>query len=96
MSPLGHPENPCILQDFFLGIIKAFFFYLLVFILNIKLKYFYCIILDSKSVGIIFVSYREHMHSNSKNLLLTCLGFFCLLMILMFVCILQNVFVLCN
>lgn len=45
-------------------------FYLLIFYGKCKTyKYFYCIILNSKSVGIIFVRYRKHMHL-FKNLLL--------------------------
>lgn len=45
-------------------------FYLLIFDSKCKTyKYFYCIILNSKSVGIIFVRYGKHVHL-FKNLLL--------------------------
>lgn len=45
--------------------------------------------MDPKPAGIVFVRYREHMHF-SKNLLLIFLVW--LLMVLIFVCILHNVF----
>lgn len=58
-------------------------FYLLIFYSKCKTyKYFYCIILNSKSVGIIFVRYGNHMHL-FKNLLKY--TWFWLLMILIFV-----------
>lgn len=75
-------------------------FYLLIFYSKCKTyKYFYCIILNSESVGIIFVRYGKHMHL-FKNLLLIylVLAAYDSHIFSMFSpgCILQYVFVLCN
>lgn len=69
-SSSGHPEILMYPLQILLVYHWSLFYLLLIFISNVKcINIFYCVILDSKSVRMVFVRYREHILF-FKNLLL--------------------------